>query len=748
MNPIAQFLRSDKKVEPQRERQIHDSDNRAQADRARDRGRWEEAAKCYAAHLAEHPNDHEIFVQLGHALKESGNSDDALRAYEQAATGMPEDHDVYLHLGHLFKIMSRREDAIRAYQKSVECKPDDNDALLELLAFGALKEATQQEKELDNEERIAGEATRTIYLDMTDLIEYAKQNPSLSGIQRVVANLILHINSWQDRHPDVAVVPVIPEYDRLRIFSVKVHLVRAMIDIIAHRSAERELLDNSIRAVYKSRRLVHPQSGDLFVIAGAFWIYAHYDLINEIRRRGVYFGIFIHDLIQISNPEYVHAEATKVFQQKLIDVLTLANFVLTNSNFVAGNVREYISAHFNFALPIQAVPLATEFRSFTPGKAEEISSDVVEVCREPFVLSVATIEIRKNHMYLIRIWERLIKELKGKVPNLVLVGKWGWDIQELRDYIEGCGYLHGTLQILNGASDQDLAYLYRHCLLTAFVSFNEGWGLPVGEALAYGKPCIASNATSIPEVGGRFARYVDPFNLKEGYETFRSILSDPDGLSAWTSEIKANFKPKPWNAFSDEFFGAVTSYASAEHGHPTANNCMLEPGVIYHLGNSYLSQQAATGKSLVNFRMARVAGWHPIENWGCWASRRSASLRFSTNLSAGTPIVLYLRLIAPGATVARCTIKIDRQEASSPPVTAKPSWCIVSGNVSSGGEVDITLVSIGKFDQPDSRELFVGIQTLAYCAADLAARVALMEQLFCEVDTVATLAVEYFDKEG
>ena len=231
---------------------------------------------------------------------------------------MPEDHDVYLHLGHLFKIMSRREDAIRAYQKSVECKPDDNDALLELLAFGALKEATQQEKELDNEERIAGEATRTIYLDMTDLIEYAKQNPSLSGIQRVVANLILHINSWQDRHPDIAVVPVIPEYDRLRIFSVKVHLVRAMIDIIAHRSAERELLDNTIRAVYNSRRLVQVQSGDVFVIAGAFWIYAHYDLINEIRRPAAYFGIFIHDLIQISNPEYVHAEATKVFQPSLL----------------------------------------------------------------------------------------------------------------------------------------------------------------------------------------------------------------------------------------------------------------------------------------------------------------------------------------------------------------------------------------------------------------------------------------------
>jgi glycosyltransferase involved in cell wall biosynthesis len=703
-------------------------------DTARDRGQWDEAVKYYTAHLADHPHDYRIFIQLGHALKESGRLEDAQRAYEQAITGLPDDHDVYLHLGHLLKVMNRRQEAITAYQKSLERKADDNHALHELLALGAITEAAGRDHGLPTEERVAVQVNRTVYLDMTDLIEYAKQNPSLSGIQRVVANLILQINSWEQAHPNIAVVPVIPEYDNHRVFSVKRHLVRAMINILSTRSSERTLLDTAISAVYNSRHPVHPKSGDVFVIAGAFWIYVHYDLINNMRRRGVYFGVFIHDLIQISNPEYVHAEATKVFQQKLIDVLTLANFVLTNSHFVAGNVREYISRHFNFTLPVRAVPLATELRSFEQKDAEEISNDVLEICREPFVLSVATLEVRKNHLYLIRIWERLKKELKD-IPNLVLVGKWGWDIQELRTYLENSDHIHNVVRILNGASDQDLAYLYRHCLLTSFVSFAEGWGLPVGESLAYGKPCIASNATSIPEVGGALTRYVDPFNLKEGYETFRSILLDRDGIDAWASQIRAEFKPKSWQAFSEEFFSAVTTDSSPGCEHRNPNNCLLAPGVIYHMGDSYLSFQAATGKSLVTCRMTRVAGWHPIEKWVCWASKRSAFLRFRTELPAGTAVMVYCRLQAPGSSVARCTIRIDREEVSTVIVPPQPSWHIIPGSVSSDGELDINLLSAGRFDKLDDRELYVGMRAVAYCAtSDLASRVALMEQLYSEVD--------------
>ena len=64
-------------------------------------------------------------------------------------------------------------------------------------------------------------------------------------------------------------------------------------------------------------------------------------------------------------------------------------------------------------------------------------------------------------------------------------------------------------------SDATLYQLYERCLFTVFPSFYEGWGLPVGESLWFGKNCIASNASSIPEVGKEFVTYFDPQSLDE-----------------------------------------------------------------------------------------------------------------------------------------------------------------------------------------------------------------------------------------
>ena len=80
-------------------------------------------------------------------------------------------------------------------------------------------------------------------------------------------------------------------------------------------------------------------------------------------------------------------------------------------------------------------------------------------------------------------------------------------------------------------TDADLKVLYEGCLFTLFPSFYEGWGLPVTESLAFGKPCIASNRSSIPEAGGKLARYIDPNNLTN-HALFKYFWTSADqGLS-------------------------------------------------------------------------------------------------------------------------------------------------------------------------------------------------------------------------
>ena len=115
-------------------------------------------------------------------------------------------------------------------------------------------------------------------------------------------------------------------------------------------------------------------------------------------------------------------------------------------------------------------------------------------------------------------------------------------------------YLGARLYIYSAISDYDLAFLYQHCLFTIYPSFAEGWGLPVGESLGYGRPCVASKVTAIPEVGGSLCKYFDPLDLEDGYAVVSAILSNRGDLAAWAARVKKQFKPKTWNDFSSELF--------------------------------------------------------------------------------------------------------------------------------------------------------------------------------------------------
>ncbi len=104
------------------------------ADAARDAGDWRQAATLYREYLSdpEHAKDGPIWIQLGHAQKESGYNDEALRSYRRAIALMPRDGDAYLQLGHLLKIMGASAEAYAAYQRAVEVSPGLADAEQEL----------------------------------------------------------------------------------------------------------------------------------------------------------------------------------------------------------------------------------------------------------------------------------------------------------------------------------------------------------------------------------------------------------------------------------------------------------------------------------------------------------------------------------------------------------------------------------------------------------------------------------------
>jgi len=102
------------------------------ADAARDGRRWQEAARLYQEHLDLRPDDAPIWVQLGHALKESGNLGDAETAYKQSLELAPDVADTQLQLGHLYKVSGHFSEALKCYEQAALLNPDLGDAKHEI----------------------------------------------------------------------------------------------------------------------------------------------------------------------------------------------------------------------------------------------------------------------------------------------------------------------------------------------------------------------------------------------------------------------------------------------------------------------------------------------------------------------------------------------------------------------------------------------------------------------------------------
>lgn len=141
----------------------------------------------------------------------------------------------------------------------------------------------------------------------------------------------------------------------------------------------------------------------------------------------------------------------------------------------------------------------------------------------PYVLSVGTIQPRKNYQTLMRAFQ----PLAGRFPHhLVIVGGQGWLFEDVLAEVGRLG-LDGRVHFLGFVDDADLPALYSEATLFAFPSLYEGFGLPLLEAMACGAPVLSSNASSLPEVAGEAAVLLSPHDPDAWTEAIQAALGDP-----------------------------------------------------------------------------------------------------------------------------------------------------------------------------------------------------------------------------
>ncbi|GAN65942.1 glycosyltransferase [Acetobacter orientalis] len=682
------------------------------ADAARDAQDWSKAAELYGEFIEKNRNNKKIlryYIQKGNCLKEAGKLKDALETYELAETIDNRNSDLFLQKGHLYKVMGREIDSVRSYQTAFDLDPQNIHAKHELERSNWLITSGI----LDHSPTSKTKQQHIIWLDVTDFVDYVKVNVSLSGIQRVLLNLVSYIKHFDI--PGYKIVPVIPEYGNFRFFAVDTEKFFDLIDIFNAVIIERHMIDTALEAVLSSKKNVSLQDGDIFVVAGAFWIFSHYDLIMHNKNVGVKFGLFIHDLIQVRMPEYVEKAATDAFQIQLSDALDVCDFVLANSEYVAQDVKDYLHVEKNYSLPVEAILLPTEL-SEKNINASITNRNITDLSSKNYALVVSTIEVRKNHKLLIKIWEQLREEFGENVPYLVFVGKWGWEVEKFRQYIEEQGYIGDWLFVFNGISDAEVEYLYKNCLLSLYPSFAEGFGLPIGESLAYGKPCIASNTTSMPEVGRDFVRYIDPFDVESSYAVVRDTLINRDDLHAWEQRIVNDFKPKTWEQFSREFFTATVKYAELLKDKRATSNSYLPSCTLIAGGSHDILNMARRGEKIITFRSARKSWWYPANHWGAWSQNRRCEIEFISDCCEGEVVDIFLRLHRQSA---RQSDPIAIADAGTDPhafrLSEHQQFFKLSGIVRADGVVNIQLLARGKFPGNTPQGGFIGWSGIAYC---------------------------------
>lgn len=251
--------------------------------------------------------------------------------------------------------------------------------------------------------------------------------------------------------------------------------------------------------------------------------------LREAKHEGVFVVSICHDLLPVTNPEWFLAVNYLPFRRWLHLAADYSSAFLCVSETTATRLHEYLAAKTLASPPaVTSWPLGHDLDSWTPPPASGSPNG------ESFALMVGTVEPRKNHLFVLETFARLKAE-ERRVPKLVVVGRHGWKSKAskklLREAVKaGWAEWHD-----HGIPDEDLAHLYAraHCVIQA--SLDEGFGLPVAEAAAVGKPVVLSDIPVFREIvseNGYFFRLGDAKSFGDALTSACAAYAKPTTTKA------------------------------------------------------------------------------------------------------------------------------------------------------------------------------------------------------------------------
>lgn len=262
-----------------------------------------------------------------------------------------------------------------------------------------------------------------------------------------------------------------------------------------------------------------------------------------LRAEGAKFVTLAHDIIPLSHPEYARPGGAHEHRKRVRTIDSYASGIIGNSQATL----DALAPHIGGGLAGRITTVA-HFGADAPDIFGVRGEDVPT---RPYFVYISTIEPRKNHLLLLNVWRRLVEELGDAAPVLVLVGRRGWENENVIDILERADMLRDHVIEAGEVSDTRMQALVANARAMVMPSFVEGFGMPVVEALCAGVPVLCSDIGAHREVGGNAPDYIDPL---DGIGWMRAIRAYADRDSPQRADQVrriADWHAPTWSAYFD-----------------------------------------------------------------------------------------------------------------------------------------------------------------------------------------------------
>jgi glycosyltransferase involved in cell wall biosynthesis len=283
------------------------------------------------------------------------------------------------------------------------------------------------------------------------------------------------------------------------------------------------------------------------------------ELLTTSRRKGLWTLFVYHDLIPLRRPEFADLAAQ---HETYTTQMLLADLLIPVSRWVATDVVSFFREHDRASL--SPTPKVTPL--LNPGtspSAPRVTQPKVARDCDHLILSVGTLEARKNQTTLLHAFESFCVDHPGSDWELVLVGNLH---PTIAPEIVRATAQNKRISFLKHVSDEDLDTLYQRCAFTVFPSVEEGFGLPILESLWYAKPCICANFGAMLEVAaGGGCLTVDTRSETAVLGAMTSLIESPDLRQRMSREAAAR-SLIDWSDYARSLIGAMEPIASPIRG--------------------------------------------------------------------------------------------------------------------------------------------------------------------------------------